>query len=406
MPSGGSGRSSPTRITSRAFKADPFPFYSRMRQEQPVCRVRWSGRREVWLVTRYDDATALLKDRRFVKDPRNVAGRSAQQPWMPGFLRPLQLNMLDQDEPAHRRLRQLVQKAFTPRRVEGMRQSIETIAADLLATVGERREVDLVRAYARPLPLRVISDLLGVPWEDRDRFHRWTRVILRPPTPPNMVRALPSIAAFMRYLKRLFARRRSEPGDDLISALLAAEAEGDRLGEDELLAMVFLLLVAGHETTVNLIASGTLALLEHPDQLELLRREPELISSAVEELLRFVSPVDTSTERYAREDLGFGGAAIGRGEMVLAALASANRDPSRFEAPDALDLRRQPNHHLAFGDGPHFCLGASLARLEAQIALALLVRELPGLRLAVAPARLRWRPTPMVRGLETLPVLL
>lgn len=404
MPSGGSEPSPPARITSRAFKAEPFPFYRRMREEQPVCRVRWSGRREVWLVTRYDDVTALLKDERFVKDSRNVAGRAAQQPWMPAFLRPLQLNMLDRDEPAHRRLRQLVQKGFTPRRVEEMRGAIESIAASLLEELPERREVDLVRAYARPLPLRVITDLLGIPAQDRDRFHRWTRAILRAPTPANMVRALPSIAAFMRYLKRLFARRREEPGDDLVSALVAAEAEGDRLSEDELLAMVFLLLVAGHETTVNLIASGVLALLQHPEQLAALREEPASIVSAVEELLRFVSPVDTSTERYAREDLSLHGAAIRRGEMVLAALASANRDPSRFTDPEKLDLRRQPNRHLAFGDGPHFCLGAALARLEGQIAIGLLVRERPGLRLAVEPQRLRWRPTPMVRGLEALPV--
>lgn len=394
----------PLRITSRAFKADPFPPLARMRRERPVCRVRLSRRREVWLVTRYDDATALLKDDRFVKDPRNVPGRSARQPWMPAFLRPLQLNMLDQDDPAHRRLRKLVHKAFTPARVASMREAIETVAAELVAQIRERREADLVRDFARPLPLRVITDLLGVPWADRDRFHRWTRSILRPPTPLNMIVALPSIAAFMRYLERLFARRRLEPADDLVSALVAAEADGDRLDRDELLAMVFLLLVAGHETTVNLIASGTLALLEHPAELALLRREPALIGSAVEELLRFVCPVDSSTERYARDDVTFGGTPIARGEMVLASLASANRDPARFEAPDLLDLRRRPNPHLAFGDGAHFCLGAPLARLEGQIALGLLVRTLPELRLATEAKDLRWRPTPMVRGLEALPI--
>jgi cytochrome P450 PksS len=205
-------------------------------------------------------------------------------------------------------------------------------------------------------------------------------------------------------VRQLVARRRTDPQDDLITALLHAGASGDTLSEDELLAMVVLLLIAGHETTVNLIASGTLALLEHPDERERLRRDPALIKPAIEELLRFTSPVDIATERYASEDVTLEGVTIPRGELVLAAVGSANRDERQFPNPDMLDLSREPNRHLAFGQGAHYCLGAPLARLEGQIAITTLLRRMPDLRLAVAPGALRWRRGLILRGLEVLPV--
>jgi cytochrome P450 PksS len=219
-----------------------------------------------------------------------------------------------------------------------------------------------------------------------------------------MVRAMPSLRAFMNYLRALFRQLSRQPQEGLLTALVQAEEAGDRLTEDELLAMAFLLVVAGHETTVNLIASGTLALLENPAQWEMLRGNPALINSAVEELLRFVNPLETATERYAREDLQVAGVTIPRGSLTLAALASANRDSAKFADPDHLDITRQNNHHLAFGNGPHYCLGAPLARLEGQIAMNALVQRLPNLKLAVATEKLRWRATPMLRGLEALPV--
>ncbi len=208
----------------------------------------------------------------------------------------------------------------------------------------------------------------------------------------------------MRYIQNLIAARRADPGGDLVSALVLAEEAGDRLNEEELLAMIFLLLVAGHETTVNLIGNGTLALLEHPDQMEKLRKDPTLIRTAVEEMLRFYSPVETATERYAREDVKVGGATIPRMPGPRAAIASANRDERQFPNPDALDIAREPNRHLAFGQGSHFCLGASLARLEGQIAIRTLLDRVPRLRLAVAPGALRWRRGLVLRGLEVLPV--
>ena len=219
-----------------------------------------------------------------------------------------------------------------------------------------------------------------------------------------MLKAIPSAMAFLRYIRRLVASRRADPRDDLVSALVQAEEAGEQLSEDELVAMVFLLLVAGHETTVNLIGNGMLALLKNPDQMERLRADPTLIKSAVEELLRYDSPLETATERYAREDVTIAGVTIPRGGLVYAVLASANRDERQFPDPDALDITREPNRHLSFGLGPHFCLGAPLARLEGQVAIGTLLRRLPDLRLAVAPESLRWRRGLVLRGLEALPV--
>ena len=392
-------------ITNSAFKANPFPLYAELRRTQPVARARL-GKLDAWLISRYDDVLAALKHERLVKEPRHVqsAQQRAQQLWVPAFLRPLQTTMLDQDEPNHGRLRALVHKAFTPRRVEQLQGRIQSIADDLLDRAQPQGSLDLLSAFALALPLTVISELLGVPAADRERFRSWTKAFLRPPTSLNALRMLPALWAFMRYLRALLAARRLHAQDDLLSALVQAEEAGDKLSEDELLAMVFLLLVAGHETTVNLIASGTLALLQNPDQLQRLRSRPELIKPAVEELLRYTSPVEQATERYAREELSLYGQTIRRGELVLAVLASANRDEQHFAQPDTLDLTREPNRHLAFGHGVHFCLGAPLARLEGQIAFNTLLRRLPNLQLAVPADRLRWRATPFLRGLEALPV--
>jgi len=395
----------PIDITSRHFKADPFPFYARLRAEQPVYQAKL-GRQDAWLVTRYDDVLALLKDERFVKDRANVGPNPTPQrePWIPGFVKPLRRNMLDLDDPDHARLRALVHKAFTPARIEQLHTRIQTVTNQLLDAIQTQGAMDLVHAFALPLPLIVISELLGIPVADRDRFHKWTKAFLKTPNGLNMLFALPALAAFMRYLRQLVLERRANPRDDLITALVQAEDAGDRLSEEELLAMVAILIIAGHETTVNLIATGTLALLQHPDQWELLRGDPGLIKPAIEELLRFASPVEQATERYAREAITWHGVTIPQGGLTLAVLASANRDEHVFERPDVLDITRTKNRHLAFGYGIHACVGMPLARLEGQIAFQTLAQRLPDLRLAVPPEQLRWRPTPMVRGLEALPV--
>ncbi|MGH9443463.1 MAG: cytochrome P450 family protein [Thermoanaerobaculia bacterium] len=391
-------------IASPKFKADPFPTFARLRREEPVCRVPVPGWKRAWLVTRYDDVAGLLKDDRFAKDPlRAVSGTKEKQPWIPRFLRPLARNMLDVDPPDHTRLRAIVQKAFTPKFVDALEPRIRSLTEELLDRV--RPSMDLIDAYALPLPATVIAEMLGIPASDRHRFHRWSqRIVSLTPSPAGLLAGTPAAIAFLRYIRRLAAQRRAAPGDDLLSALVAAEEEGDRLTADELVAMVFLLLIAGHETTVNLIGNGVLALLEQRTEWERLRADPGLFPSAVEELLRFGSPLLTATERYARVDVAVAGTTIPRGSLVYAALASANRDEGQFPSPDVLDVGRNPNRHLAFGFGVHYCLGAPLARLEGRIAIEALIRRFPALRLAVPHSRLRWRRGLVLRGLVSLPV--
>ncbi len=420
-------------VTSPAFKANPYPFYARLRAEAPVYRVKAMTsihRRDGWLVTRYDDVVSVLKDPRLVKNRRNTAlpGERVKEPWVPGVFKPLAQNMLDQDAPDHTRLRALVHKGFTPRLVEQLRTRIQSLTEDLLDSAERKGSVDLVADYALPLPATIIADLLGVPASDRDKFHRWSSKIVNVTSHREVLGATFHIWQFVRYIRALIKQRRAEPRDDLITSLVQAEEAGDTLSEDELVAMIFLLLVAGHETTVNLIASGTLALIEHPDQLERLRQDPSLGKTAVGELLRFTSPVELATERFAREDLEVAGTGdpsgggpsgagaqpgagrpavvIPRGEMVLAVLGSANHDERQFPDPETLDLSRTPNQHVAFGQGAHYCLGAPLARLEGQIAFETLLRRAPSLRLAVPATSLRWRRALFLRGLERLPVAL
>jgi cytochrome P450 PksS len=288
-----------------------------------------------------------------------------------------------------------------------MRGRIEELADELLDAARRRGRIDLIRDYALPLPSTIIAEMLGVPAEDRHAFHRASSALISAASSSwAMVKAVPNAWSLLRYIRRIVRKRRADPRDDLVSALARAEEAGDRLSEDELLAMIFLLLVAGHETTVNLIGNGVLALLEHPDQMDRLRSDPALIRPAVEELLRYSCPVEMATERYASEDVTIAGATIPRGSMVFAVIASANRDDRQFADPDRLDLTREPNRHLAFGLGPHFCLGAPLARLEGQIAIDTLLRRAPGLRLAPPPDLPRWRPGLLLRGLESLPVAL
>ncbi len=370
------GRSSPhdaVNIAGPEFKANPYLFYARLRAEAPVHRMTLPTGEVAWLITRYEDVAAVLKDERFVKDTANALTpeQAARQPWFRKIFKSLKRNMLNQDSPDHTRLRALVNKAFAPRLVEQMRERIQRLADELLDGVQGQGRMDLIRDYALPLPITIISEMLGVSVEDRHQFHRWSNHFMSAAHSTwGLVRAVPSALLLMRYIRKFIKKRRANPQDDLVSALAQAEEGGDTLSEDELLAMVFLLLVAGHETTVNLIGNGTLALMEHPDQMEKLRNDPALIKPAVEELLRYASPVETATERYTCEDVTISGVTIPRGEMVYVVLASANRDERQFTNPDLLEITREPNKHLAFGLGAHFCVGAPSPVWRARLQLA------------------------------------
>src|SRR4030095_14816767 len=330
-------------IVSTEFKANPFPFLASLRASRPVFQTSLPDRTPVWLITRYEDVLALFRDERFVKNRRSAmtAEQLRKLSWTPPMFRPLERNMLDLDPPDHTRLRTLVHKAFTPGLIGKMRDRIQSLADDLLDLVANKRAFDLISDYALPLPMTIINEILGVPTKDRQKFHQWSTAVVSLTSPKPKMRVIPSVWLFVRYLKRFFELRRREPRDDLATALIQAEEAGDRLSEDELLAMVFLLLIAGHETTVNLIGNGTLALLEHPDSMNKLREDPSIIKTAVEELLRYTAPVLMTTERYAREDLIIHGVNIPRGGMTFGVIGSANRDGTVFQNPDELDLMRE-----------------------------------------------------------------
>ena len=397
-------------LYSDRFRAETYATFARMREEDPIlCQTGIDGETMLWFVTRHDDAVAvLLDDERFVRDPTLAltAGElAAFQSGMPEGLAFIDNHMLNKDGEDHRRLRKLVTKAFTPRMVEQLRPRIREIADELIDAVEPRGEMDLVDDFAFPLPITVIAELLGIPVADRDRFRRWTNAILTPAfTPEDLAQFGATVDEFVTYLRELFQDRRSRPADDLVSALLQVEEGGDTLSEEELFSMVVLLIIAGHETTVSLLGNAVLALLQHPDQNEALETDPTQISHAIEELLRYDGPVERTLNRWAATDVELGGQTIRRGEGVIVILGSADRDPSRFPDPDRLDFARGDVKHLAFGRGSHYCLGAPLARLEAEIALTTLLRRLPGLRLAMSLEDLYWRPAPLFRSLASLRV--
>jgi len=383
-----------------AFVADPYPTYHRLRSEDPVHHSPLG----FWVLTRYDDVVAALRDPRLAKEA--IASFVAARFGAP--VPAMGLSMLDRDPPDHTRLRGLVSKAFTPRVVEGLRPRIQEIVDGLIDRAAERGSMDLIEEFAYPIPVVVICEMLGVPVEDHERFKGWSLDIARGldliwlgPDSEVGRRSVAARQALADYFRGLIAQRRAAPRNDLLSGLIAAEEAGDKLNEVELLATCILLLIAGHETTVNLIGNGTLALLRHRDQLQRLRREPTLIGTAVEELLRFDGPVQR-TARIPSEDVVFGGRTIAKGEMVMPFIGAADRDPAQFAEPDRLDIGRTDNRHIAFGWGIHFCLGAPLARLEGQIAVNTLVRRLPKLELATPEPEYRQSLT--LRGLKALPV--
>jgi len=388
-----------------AFHANPYPFYHRLRTQDPVHHTSMG----FWVLTRYDDVVMVLRDPRFGR--RGFHPMIASAYASPTNPDPLPPSMLFQDPPDHTRLRALVNKAFTPRVIEAMRPHIQDIVDGLLDRVQQKGAMDVIADLAYPLPVTVICEMLGVPVTDHEVIRQWSA---------DLVRSLDAIGPFAdadvhergvqarralgEYFRVLMSERRRDPRPDLLTGLIAAEDAGDRLTEGELLAMCVLLFVAGHETTVNLIGNGVLALLHHPDQFRRLRDEPALIPAAVEEFLRYDSPVQR-TARIPAGDVEIDGHKIPDGTMVVAAIGAANRDPAHFPDPDRLDIARTENRHVAFGFGIHFCLGAPLARLEAQIAIGTLVRRAPKLQLATQAAP-EWRESLTLRGLKALPIVL
>src|SRR5262249_45338563 len=351
-----------------AFVADPYPTYHRLRAEDPVHQSPLG----FWVLTRYEDVSAVVREPRFIKEPGaalDAARFGAEVP------RGIGLAMLDRDPPDHTRLRSLVSKAFTPRVVEGLRPRIQQIVDGLIARAEAAGSMDLIEEFAYPIPVNVICEMLGVPIEDHERFKGWSLDIARgldsiwlPPDSEIPRRSAAARHAISDYFRELIGQRRATPRGDLFSALIAAEEAGDKLNEEELLATCILLLIAGHETTVNLIGNGVLALLRHPAELRRLRETPGLITSAVEELLRYDGPVQR-TARVAGAEATIGGRTIAKGDLVMPFIGAADRDPAQFPDPDRLDLSRSENRHIAFGWGIHFCLGAPLARVEGQIAI-------------------------------------
>ena len=383
-----------------SYYQDPLGLFARLRESRPVAPVRMPGYGRAWIITRYADVRTVLTDPRLAKDVHRWPGGGRSRP---SEATGVYAHMLHADPPEHTRLRRLVQKAFAPRRA-ALRPRAEEIAAGLLNEMAACGDVcDLLDAYARPLPIAVLCELLGIPAADRG----WIEVTVAAYDERSQHDRLERKLA--AYFAELIAVRRAEPGDDLVSALVVDCGDGDAeegLSGDELLATIFLLVMAGFDTTVNLIASGALALLTHPGEQTRLRRDPSLLTAAVEELLRFTSPVNHANDRFTTEDVPVGDVVIPAGEWVLPATSSANRDPAQFPDPDRLDLSRDTSGHVAFGHGVHHCLGAPLARMEAEVALGALLDRFPRISLAVPESELRWRPVSLMNGLESLPVRL
>ena len=386
-------------------RRDPYPLYARLRREAPVY---YSRPLRIWFLTRHRDVEAVLKDPRFSVN-RTAHAPPSMNPLLAlsaEFQTFVNRTLLMVDPPDHTRLRGLVSRAFTPRRVEALRPRLEALVDELLDAAAERPAPDLIRDLAFPLPITVICELLGVPVEDRDTLRRWTNdltVLLDPFSGGSLEQADRSFHEFAGYFRALFEARRRAPREDMISALVSAEVGGDRLGEAELGATVGLILGAGHETTTNLIGNAAIALLRNPGERKRLADDPALLPGAVEEFLRYDAPVQ-ATDRVALEDCEIDGRRIRRGQFCVLLIGAANRDPEVFADPERLDVGRAAGRHLSFGQGIHFCLGAGLARLEAQVALGALLRRFPDFDADVRSPD--WRRSMTLRGVTQLPVTL
>lgn len=396
----------PINLSSKAFIANKFAYYRWLREEAPVCKGKLSII-NAYLVSRYDDCVSVLKDPRFVRNRTTATGGGRLPFPAPKYISLISQSMILEDEPEHRRLRNLVHKAFTPRALARLDERIDELTHQLLDAAEAQGTVDLMPAYALPIPVTVISEMVGVAEADMPKFRNSVRVLSNGLSGWSLFRTLFwDLRGATKFVRELIARKRADPQDDILSALIQAEEEGDTLSEDELVSMVFLLIVAGYETTVHLITNGVATLLEHPEQLARLRENPELMDSAVEEILRYSGPIHGTKPGYALEDVPLHGVTIPKGAAMIPLLGAANRDPAVFTDPDRFDIERTPNRHLGFGQGIHYCLGAPLARMETKIALKNLLARNPNLRQAVAPDQLRLQNVPLWHRYESMPVVL
>jgi len=392
---------------SEEFLREPGPLYEQLRAQGPVHHVRLPAGLRGWLITDYTVAKQVLADPTIRKDVHQIRRIiDTTHPGVHAMGSDMAEHMLNADPPDHTRLRRLVAKAFTPRSVAALVPRIEQIADELIAAIPTHTgPVDLLSAFAFPLPITVICELLGIPATDRDQFRAWTNTILFAGTDSRET-VLTAAADMNTYLRDLITDRRVHPGDDMLSGLVTATDTDGNLTDTEVVSMTFLLLVAGHETTVNLIGNTMLALLQDPERFAGLRAHPNQVPAALEEHLRHLGPVHIATLRFTTEPVTLAGTTLAADELVFVSLAAANRDPNRFARPELVDYDRDNPGHLAFGHGIHVCLGAPLARAEGAIAITRLLAHYPHMRLATDPANLRWRTSSLIRGLDTLTVQL
>jgi len=409
----------PINLSSKEFANNKYAYYKWLRENEPVHKGKMMSLIGGYLIAGYDDCVGLLKDDRFVRSRSTATGgRSFPLP-LPKSLSMLMSILTATDPPDHRRLRALVHKTFTPRMLTKLEKRVETLTHELLDAAEKSKEqragkvaqseiqIDLMTAYAYPIPVTIIAEMLGIDAHEIPEFSAYLESIINGMSGLSIIRTVAfDLPKSVKFIRRLIERKRTDPGDDIMTRLIEAEEDGDSLSEDELIAMVFTLIVAGHETTYHLIVNAVYTLLMHPEELARLQAEPALIDSAIEELMRFNGPIHGTDPIYAAEEVSLSGVTIPKGAMVMPLLGSANRDPAAFENPDVLDIARVHNRHLGFGQGIHYCLGAPLARMETRIALQTLFARYPNLRLAVSPDELEIVPAPGWHKYKAMPVVL
>ena len=396
--------SRPINLNSAEFNNDKFAWYEQIREDLPVHQAKVSIIK-VFTIARYDDCTSILKDPRVLRNRSTITGGGRFPFPMPKAIKPIAESMIVEDDPNHRRLRELVRRAFRPQAIEVLETKIDQYSNELLDGLSLKKEFDLQSVYALAIPMRMIGDMMGLSREAIPQFKEMFSILTKGFGGWRIFRTLFwDMPDTVRFVRELIGQKRDHPGDDILTGLIEADAEGDRLTEDEIVAMVFLLIVGGYETTVHLITNGVLTLLENPEQLARLRDNPELINSAVEEILRHRGPVQSTKPGYAAEDIHLHGVTIPKGKPIMPLFGAANHDPRAFDNPQVFDIGRTPNRHLGFGHGTHFCLGAHLARAEARFGILNLLQRFPNLQLAGDPASLKLQNMPGWHRYDGLPV--